>query len=207
MHLASSVVVFDFETTGLSPDLGDRAIEIGAVKLVRGEVVSHFQELMNPGQRISGFIEAYTGISNNMLATAAPCAEVMNRFADFIGDSNLVAHNATFDKRFLVAELRRISRVYGGNITCSLLASRRIFQLAPDHKLGTLIDYLNIPSDGVFHRALYDSQMTAKLWMAMLHMIEREYSLQDIPFSLIEKLNKTPKKAVQKLLSQQMCVA
>ncbi|MGB1975755.1 MAG: PolC-type DNA polymerase III, partial [Vibrio toranzoniae] len=52
---ADSVIVLDFETTGLSPNMGDRAIEIGAVKLVNGEVVDTFQQLMNPGFRVSGF--------------------------------------------------------------------------------------------------------------------------------------------------------
>ncbi|MDG2671235.1 exonuclease domain-containing protein, partial [Vibrio parahaemolyticus] len=64
MPQANSVVVLDFETTGLSPTLGDRAIEIGAVKLVDGEVVDSFQQLMNPGFRVSSFIENYTGITN-----------------------------------------------------------------------------------------------------------------------------------------------
>ncbi len=66
---AKSVVVLDFETTGLSPNQGDRAIEIGAVKLENGTVVDRFQSLMNPGFRVSGFIENYTGISNAMLLT------------------------------------------------------------------------------------------------------------------------------------------
>ncbi|MEZ8386577.1 PolC-type DNA polymerase III, partial [Vibrio splendidus] len=101
---ADSVIVLDFETTGLSPNMGDRAIEIGAVKLVNGEVVDTFQQLMNPGFRVSGFIESYTGISNRMLSTAASCSEVMDEFADFIQGSQLVAHNASFDKRFLDAE-------------------------------------------------------------------------------------------------------
>ena len=64
---ADTVIVLDFETTGLSPDYGDRAIEIGAVKLVNGELVDRFQQLMNPHKRISAFIENYTGITNEML--------------------------------------------------------------------------------------------------------------------------------------------
>ena len=110
MSMADTVVVLDFETTGLSPDAGDRAIEIGAVRIVNGVVVDRFQELMNPGQRVSAFIEDYTGISNALLKDAAPCAEVMARFADYVGDFNMVAHNASFDKRFLDAELARIGR-------------------------------------------------------------------------------------------------
>ncbi len=202
MSMADTVVVLDFETTGLSPNNGDRAIEIGAVRLQDGEVVDRFQALMNPGCRISGFIEDYTGITNTMLVDAEPCGEVMERFADFVGDFNMVAHNASFDKRFLDAELDLISRHYSGDFTCSLLAARRVFQEAPNHKLGTLVDYVNIPSDGTFHRALYDAEMTAKVWMAMLTTMRDQYALQSIPFSLIQKLNRTPKKAVYKLLSK-----
>ena len=147
---ADSVVVLDFETTGLSPDMGDRAIEIGAVRLEKGQVVDRFQALMNPGKPVSAFIESYTGISNRMLSKAAPCDEVMHKFTDFMGDSNLVAHNASFDKRFLDAELRRISRLYNGNFACSLMVARRLYQQAPNHKLGSLIAYKNIPSEGGF---------------------------------------------------------
>ncbi|GAL03067.1 DNA polymerase III alpha subunit [Photobacterium aphoticum] len=81
---ANTVIVLDFETTGLSPNMGDRAIEIGAVKIENGQVVDQFQQLMNPGFRVSSFIEGYTGISNYMLADAQPCDVVMNDFADFI---------------------------------------------------------------------------------------------------------------------------
>ena len=193
---ADSLVILDFETTGLSPDYGDRAIEIGAVRLINGEIEDSFQALMNPGCRISSFIEDYTGITNEMLKDAPPCKTVMKEFADFIGDDNLVAHNASFDRRFLDAEFARISKDYSGKFTCSLLLARRIYQDAPNHKLGTLVNYININSDGTFHRALYDSEMTAKLWMSMIDEITNRSGLDCVPFSLIEKIVKTPKKSV-----------
>ncbi len=202
MSRADTVVILDFETTGLSPDNGDRAIEIGAVRIENGEIKERYQALMNPGRRISSFIENYTGITNRMLKDALPCKEVMHEFADFIGDNNLVAHNASFDRRFLDAEFRKISRKYSGQFACSMLAARRIYQGARNHKLGTLIKYANIPADGVFHRALYDSEMTAKLWLAMLDHIDRQYNIASIPFTLIQKLTKTPVKAVCKLLER-----
>jgi DNA polymerase-3 subunit epsilon len=200
---ADSLIILDFETTGLSPDMGDRAIEIGAVRLEKGLVVDRFQALMDPGKRVSAFIEDYTGITNRMLSKAAPCEDVMHEFADFMGDSNLVAHNASFDKRFLDAELGRISKAYNGNFACSLLVARRLYQQAPNHKLGSLITYKNIPSEGGFHRALFDSEMTAKLWMVMLEDISRIITAKEVPFSLIQKLTKTPKNAVNKLLQAQ----
>ena len=196
MPNANTVVVLDFETTGLSPGMGDRAIEIGAVRIEGGEVTARFQELMNPGQRVSGFIESYTGITNAMLNDARPCGEVMREFADFISGYNLVAHNASFDKRFLDAELERESVGYSGQFSCSMLTARRIFQYAPDHKLGTLVEYMDIPVEGVFHRALYDSEMTAKLWLAMLDKVQQQYVLPAIDFRLMQKLAKTPKHGV-----------
>jgi DNA polymerase III subunit epsilon len=202
MKKANTVVVLDFETTGLSPDYGDRAIEIGAVRIKNGKVVERFQELMNPGRRIDSFIEDYTGISNSMLKNAPPCKEVMHQFADFIDGYNLVAHNASFDKRFLDSELGRISRKYSGEFVCSMLMARRIYQDAPNHKLGTLVEYANIPSGGTFHRALYDSEMTTKLWLAMLDDISEEYDIASIPFKLTQKLTKTPKSNVCEFLQR-----
>ena len=200
MTRADTVIVLDFETSGLSPDYGDRAIEIGAVRIENGEVVERFQALMNPGRRIDSFIEGYTGITNGMLKDAPPCKEVMHEFADFINGYNLVAHNASFDKRFLDAELDKISRSYSGQFACSMLMSRRIYQNAPNHKLGTLVEYVNIPSDGAYHRALYDSEMTTKLWLAMLDNISEQVEIESIPFTLTQKLTKTPKQDVRKFL-------
>lgn len=197
---ANSVVILDFETTGLSPAQGERSIEIGAVRLVNGEVKDQFQALMNPGFRISSFIESYTGISNEMLSHAKPCKQVMNEFADYIADDNLIAHNASFDHRFLDAELKRIGREIQGGFCCSLLLSRRIFPNAESHKLGDLVRYANISNSGNFHRALYDAQMTSQLWLAMLDKIATHYDLHDLSFVQIQKICKTPKSSIDKLL-------
>lgn len=200
---ADTVVVLDFETTGLSPGYGDRAIEIGAVKLVGGEIAGRFQQLMNPGQRINAFIEDYTGITNNMLKDAAPCEEVMQDFADFIGDYNLVAHNASFDARFLEAELDRVNCNQHGPFACSMLAARRIYPDAPNHKLGTLVSYKSLPNDGTFHRALADAEMTTYLWLGLLDDIKQEHTFDVLGFDVIQKLSRTPKAAVADFLKKQ----
>ncbi|KHT46715.1 PolC-type DNA polymerase III [Vibrio sinaloensis] len=202
MSLANSVVVLDFETTGLSPNMGDRAIEIGAVKLVNGEVVDTFQQLMNPGFRVSSFIEGYTGITNIMLRDAPTCDEVMAQFAQFIAGQNLVAHNASFDKRFLDDELERVNAAYSGEFACSLLVSRRLNQDAPSHKLGDLVRFKQIDNDGVFHRALADAEMTAKLWMLMVNDLQSR-GISEPSFALMQKIGKTSKSAIDKLLSSQ----
>ena len=189
---ADTVVVLDFETSGLSPREGDRAIEIGAVLLREGEIVDRFQELMNPGRPISSFIEQYTGITNEMLDEAPPSGEVMRRFAAFIGNHNLVAHNAAFDAKFLDAELRWTGLSYCGDFACSMLISRRLLQGAPNHKLGTLVKYCKIPQTGDFHRALADAEMTAGLWMVLIRELKERYEVDPVSFALMRQISKMP---------------
>jgi len=199
-RLADTVVVLDFETTGLSPDQGDRAIEIGAVRIESGRMTDRFQCLMNPGRPVSGFIEQYTGITNAMLRGAPPCKQVMAEFGDFIEDFDLVAHNASFDRRFLDSELGRLRRRYAGEFACSMLVARRIYPDAPNHKLGTLIAHRNIPPVGTFHRALADAEMTARLWLGMLDTIAGRYDLADVPFSLMQQIARLPRGSVRDFL-------
>jgi len=201
---ADSVVVLDFETSGLSPNQGDRAIEIGAVLIEEGVITDRFQQLMNPGFRIDSFIESYTGITNKMLQNAPPCNEVMEQFSRFIGNHNLVAHNASFDQRFLDAELSLINKSYSGTFACSMLIARRLYQEAPNHKLGGLVELMNIPTDGVFHRALADSEMTARLWLMMLETIDDHYALSPITFRLMQQISKKPKAQVRQFLQSKM---
>ena len=197
---ADTVIVLDFETTGLSPNGGDRAIEIGAVRIEKGKVCERYQSLMNPGKRVPSFIEEYTGISNAMLKTAPPCKTVMTEFADFVEDFDMVAHNASFDSRFLMAECGRIKRNPSGEFACSMLASRRLYPDAPNHKLGTLVAFHRLPTDGTFHRALADAEMTAHLWLKMLTDLEDNYELKHIPFTLMQDIAKTPKAKIDRFL-------
>ncbi len=197
-----TVVVLDFETTGLSPDRGDRAIEIGAVLVRDNLIVDRFQSLMNPEMRVSSFIEEYTGITNMMLAAAPPVAEVMEKFAGFIGDHHLVAHNAGFDKRFLDSELRRISRERRGEFACSMLLARRIYPHAPRHSLEALVRYKELTTDGVHHRALADAEMTGHLWISMINDLKSAHNLGTIPFALLQRLSKVSKAAVPAFLQK-----
>jgi DNA polymerase-3 subunit epsilon len=197
---ADTVIVLDFETTGLSPNGGDRAIEIGAVRIEQGRVTDRFQGLMNPGMHINSFIEHYTGITNAMLKRAPPCEQVMRQFADFVEDFDLVAHNASFDSRFLASEFRRIRHNSSVEFACSMLAARRLYQDAPNHKLGTLVAFHQIPNDGTFHRALADADMTAHLWLKMLADLTEDYGVERIPFSLMQEITRTPKASVRRFL-------
>jgi DNA polymerase-3 subunit epsilon len=182
------VVVIDFETTGLSTRGGDRVIEVGAVAIEDGQVTDSFQSLVNPGFAISPFIENYTHISNSMLS-AAPVADVIfPQLHRFIGNSVMVAHNASFDQKFLDAELARVGYLRTQPFLCSMRVARRLYPRAPNHKLGTLVRHARIPTTGDFHRALDDAQMTALLWLHMMRLLERNYGIFQAELGLLQKL-------------------
>lgn len=196
-----AVIVLDFETTGLSPQRGDRAIEIGAVRIEDNRIVERFQSLINPGMRVSPFIQALTGITNTMLATAPDGEEVMAGFSDFIGDCPLVAHNAPFDGRFLDAELARIGRTRSNELVCTLKVARRIYPHISSHKLETLVSYKNISGSGVFHRALADAEMTASLWMVMMEDMKRLFGLSRLSLDVVQKFTRISKAKAQSLFA------
>lgn len=197
-----TAVIIDFETTGLSPNMGDRTIEVGAVLVDNNRIVDKFQSLMNPGMRISSFIEEYTGISNKMLSSAPPVQEVMKNLARFIRQHHLVAHNASFDSKFLDAEFGRISHKRKNEFACSLLSARRIYQEAPNHKLETLVRYKNLKTDGTYHRALADAEMTAHLWLRMMADLKSQYGLKQVTFQLMQQLGRIPKKKVGEFMKR-----
>lgn len=157
------IAVIDFETTGLWPDAGARATEIAVVRVRAGGIVDRYQSLMNAGVRIPPFIESLTGITDAMIRRAPPAAEVMRQAADFIGDLPLVAHHAAFDRKVLDAELARIHQYRRQEFACTVRLARRLYPDAPNHKLGTLVEYAGLPAAGRAHRALADAETTAHL--------------------------------------------
>jgi len=157
------IAVIDFETTGLSPTQGDRATEVAIVMVEGGQVVGRFQSLMNAGVRVGAFVESFTGISNAMVAAAPPAAQVMAAASRFVGNVPMVAHNASFDRRYWVAELARVNLPAPQPFACTMLLSRRLYPDAPSHKLGALAALHGLPSAGRAHRALADAEVTAAL--------------------------------------------
>jgi DNA polymerase-3 subunit epsilon len=83
-------------------------------------------------------------------------------------------------------------------MVCSLLVARRVYQSAPNHRLGTLVKYKNIETDGVFHRALADAEMTARLWLCMKADISDIFGMKDVTFDIMRQIASTPKKDVNK---------
>ena len=127
-----------------------------------------------------------------MLRRAPASDEVMRHFAEFIGSHNLVAHNASFDLRFLRAELQRVRRRADHHVGCSMLAARRLYQDAPNHKLGTLVKHLALPTRGTYHRALADAEMTAHLWKHMLSALASS-GVPDVSFANMLRICRTSK--------------
>lgn len=196
------VAVIDFETTGLSPNQGDRATEIAAVLLENSKVVDRYQSLMNAGVRIPSFIEELTGISNAMIRTAPAAAIVMREVADFVGDYPLVAHNASFDSKFWDAEVARINVKRRQEFACSLLLSRRLIPQAPSHKLGALVEYANLPVAGRAHRALADAEMAASLLAHLADELRTRYGVRNVSHALLRKIQGVPKGKVEQLLAR-----
>lgn len=196
------VAVIDFETTGLSPAQGDRATEIAAVLMENGKVVDRYQSLMNAGVRIPAFIEALTGISNAMIRSAPPAAEVMRDVSNFVGDFPLVAHNASFDCKFWDAEVARINLKRRQEFACSLLLSRRLLPQAPSHKLGALVEFANLPQAGRAHRALADAEMAASLLAHLTDELRSRFGIRQVTHELLRKIQGVPKAKVEQVLAK-----
>jgi DNA polymerase III subunit epsilon len=194
------VAVIDFETTGLSPAQGDRPTEIAAVILCGGKVVSRYQSLMNAGVRIPAFIQQLTGISDAMIRSAPPVADVMREVAAFVGNYPLVAHNAAFDSKFWDAELARIKCSRRQEFACSLLLARRLLPQAPSHKLGALVEFAGLPVAGRSHRALADAEMAASLLVHLEEELRGRYQLGDVSHELLRKIQGVPKTRIEQFL-------
>ena len=200
--MSQTIAFLDFETTGLSPQNGDRPTEV-AVAFVRSQrIVDRFQSLINPDQRISDFIVDLTGITNSMVSSAPSAESVMRKLHGKIQDVPIVAHNASFDRKFLETELSRIGKHHGNDICCSMRVARRIYPDAPNHKLGTLVDHAGLKFNGRAHRAMADAEMTARLWIEMEKQLEDKFGLPYVPFELMGRLQQTAKRNAQSCIRE-----
>ena len=196
------VAVIDFETTGLSPAMGDRASEV-AIVIVEGErVVDRYQSLMNAGVRIPSFITQLTGITNAMVQAAPDADQVMSEAARFVGSRPMVAHNAGFDRQFWASELTRAGLPAPHAFACTLLVSRRLYPMAPNHKLGSLVDYHGLPKTGTAHRALADAEMAAALLGQIRHDLRTRHAVAAPDHALLMALQRCAKAKVGRMLDQ-----
>lgn len=174
---AASYCVFDFETTGLSARY-DRIIEFGAVKVEKGLVTKRIDLLINPGKDVvlSKKITEITKISQRMLLNKPTIDEVIDEILDFIGDSILVSHNASFDIAFLQEALKRLGRSPLRNpVIDTLPLSFFLFPESRAHNLGALARNFQLNYDEVTaHRADYDAEVLNAIWQAMLVVLTKD---------------------------------
>lgn len=166
-------MVFDLETTGLSPER-DAIIEIGAL-VVRGEDVietPHFHSLVNPERDIPWYVTRVHGIRNEHVRGAPKLPDVLPDFLDFVGERPVVAHNASFDVNFMRAAARRCGLTWTPQAEiCTLQLARRAFPKERSHKLDLLAERCGLTFEsGGRHRSLGDARVTAH---AFVHLRRR----------------------------------
>ena len=203
----SCLAVIDFETTGATPAQGARATEVAICLLEGGRIVDRFASLMNTGVRIPSFITQLTGISNEMVAAAPPAEVVMREAAAFVGSRLMVAHNAAFDRQFWRSELGHCGLEAANDFACTLLLSRRLYPEAPNHKLGTLAQWFDLPVSGRAHRALADAEVAAHLLARMQRDLEKRHGCSRADSALLLALQRVGKQQVGAFLREQVSPA
>ena len=163
-------IIFDTETTGLSPTGGDRLVEIGCVEMVnRVETGRTYHAYFNPQRSMPSEAEAVHGLSEKFLSDKPDFAETVEALLEFIGDAPLIAHNATFDFGFLNHELGRCARdpVCLSRMICTLVLARSRHPGAK-HSLDALCTRFGVDrSHRVKHGALLDAQLLAQVYVEL----------------------------------------
>ncbi|MCU7556612.1 PolC-type DNA polymerase III [Macrococcus capreoli] len=168
----ATYVVFDVETTGLSSQY-DKIIELAAVKVKDGEIIDKFERFSNPGERLNETIKNLTGITDDMLVDAPPIEEVLSDFRDFVGDAIYIAHNASFDMGFIDTGFERLGFGATTNgVIDTLELSRTINTEMGKHGLNFLAKKYGVELTQ-HHRAIYDAETTAHIFVKMLKQIEQ----------------------------------
>lgn len=175
-----NVVVFDLETTGLSPER-DGIVEIGAVRIVDGQVQEHlkYETLVRPttpdGQTlmIPWRAEQVHGISNAMVRAAPTIAEVLPEFIEYVNGWPVVAHNIGFDGGFMRANAQRHGLTWApASEHCTVQLSRRAFPKERVHNLTVLAERLGLNfAPGGRHRSFGDVQVTAQAYLRLMELI------------------------------------
>lgn len=198
------IAVIDFETTGSSPGQGARATEIAAVLVDDGRIVGHYQSLMNSGAWVPPFIQQLTGISNEMLAQAPDADQVMHEVMRFTAGCALVAHNAAFDRSFWQAEAQRAGCPADPAhlFACTVRLSRRVWPQAPNHRLGTLAQWLHLPDNGRAHRALADATTTAQLLLRLQAELAGRVAPAPVDHALLQAVQAVPVQQLARCLAR-----
>lgn len=157
-------VVFDLETTGISPKK-DEVVEISAIKVLGGEVAEEFTTLVNPGIHIPYYASEVNHITDKMVADAPPFDVALRDFLDFTGDMVLVGHNIhLFDMKFICRDTRRyFGQIIGNDYIDTLPVARMYLPKLEHYALLDLASYYGIQIKNA-HRALGDCRMNQQVF-------------------------------------------
>ena len=164
--------VFDTETTGLSPSAGDEIVSIGAVRVVNGRLLAHevFEQFVDPGRAMTAEASRITGIDSTMLEGQPTLAQVLPAFHEFCADTVLIAHNASFDMRFLRLKEQATGVHFDQPVLDTLLLSAVIHPDFDLHSLEAIAARMGVNPIGR-HTALGDAIMTGELFLRMLPLL------------------------------------
>ena len=167
--------VFDTETTGLSPSLGDEIVSIGAVRIVNGRLLVHevFEQLVNPGRVMTPEASRITGIDSTILSGQPTIAKVLPAFHEFCADAVLVAHNASFDMRFLRLKEEATGVYFTQPVLDTLLLSTVIHPDLESHCLEAIAARMGVNPIGR-HTAVGDAIMTGEVFLCMLPLLAEQ---------------------------------
>ncbi len=164
-NIDSPFVVFDIETTGLNKNT-DNITEIGAVKVVNGQITDKWSTFVNPCKPIPENIVNLTGINDNMVKDAPKIEEILGDFFEFCRGCVLVAHNAAFDTGFIKNAAERSGLEYNFCSLDTLMLARCMYPDLPNFKLDTLTKRLHVILEN-HHRAVDDAKATADVFVKM----------------------------------------
>ena len=163
--LPRELAFVDLETTGGNAAY-HRITEIGIVRVVDDRVVEEWSTLVNPECRIPPPIQAFTGITDAMVADAPRFREVAATVREKLGAALFVAHNARFDYSFLRSEFRRADRRFSAKVLCTVKLSRRLYPAQRRHNLDAVMQRHGLECSAR-HRALGDARVLADLWRCL----------------------------------------
>ena len=164
-------IVLDTETTGLNPDNGDRIVEIGAVELLNHVPTGRtYHQYINPERSMPKEAEAVHGLSDEFLADKPVFAAIVDAFLEFIAEDPLVIHNASFDMRFINAELLKTGRqpLPMARAIDTLEIARKRYPGA-QNSLDALCRRFSVDNSGrEKHGALLDSELLAEVYLELM---------------------------------------
>ncbi len=166
--------IIDVETTGLSPR-NHRIIELALIRIENGIVTQRYQQLINPEQPISSFIQDHTGITPAMVAKAPVFGDIVPHIQPLLATGVFVAHNADFDYSFVSAEFARHGLPFTAPRLCTVRLSRQHFPSAYRHNLDAIIRRHNLACSER-HRALDDAEVVWQFYQ----LIHNQFSPQGI---------------------------